>query len=344
MQFKHPEILYALILLLIPIIVHLFQLRRFQKVEFTNVKFLKNVELQTRKSSQIKKWLTLLTRLLIVACAVLAFAQPYISKSDSFNTKNEIVLYLDNSNSMQAQGANGSLLNEAIQDIIGSLDNDEEITLFTNDAVYKNTSIKAISNELIQMKYSVDQLPYQSAYLKGEQLFSKDNSSIKNLILLSDFQQKDNSLIFKNDSTIDLNLVQPKPLNTVNISIDSLYIENNPNNAKELHVLLSSNTTDLNEVSVSLYNDNNLLAKTAVDLSNGSKAIFTLPETETFDGMLSIDDAGLQYDNTFYFNLNTQTKIKVLGINNVNDDFLKKLYTNDEFEYLGYNADALNYN
>ncbi len=41
MQFKNPEILYALFLLLIPIIVHLFQLRKFQKVAFTNVAFLK---------------------------------------------------------------------------------------------------------------------------------------------------------------------------------------------------------------------------------------------------------------------------------------------------------------
>ena len=54
MQFKHPEILYALLLLLIPIIVHLFQLRRFQKVPFTNVAFLKEISVQTRKSSTIK--------------------------------------------------------------------------------------------------------------------------------------------------------------------------------------------------------------------------------------------------------------------------------------------------
>ena len=65
MQFKHPELLYALFFLLIPIIVHLFQFRKFQKEAFTNVSFLKEVTIQTRKSSQLKKRLTLLTRLLI---------------------------------------------------------------------------------------------------------------------------------------------------------------------------------------------------------------------------------------------------------------------------------------
>jgi len=74
MQFKHPELLYALFLLIIPIIVHLFQLRKFEKVSFTNVAFLKEAKLQARKSSQIKKWLILCTRLLLLACIVLAFA------------------------------------------------------------------------------------------------------------------------------------------------------------------------------------------------------------------------------------------------------------------------------
>ena len=67
LQFKHPEILYTLFLLIIPIIVHLFQLQRFIKVPFTNVKFLKQITLQTRKSSKLKKWRILLSRLALFA-------------------------------------------------------------------------------------------------------------------------------------------------------------------------------------------------------------------------------------------------------------------------------------
>ncbi len=87
MQFKHPEILYALFLLLIPIFIHLFQLRRFQKVAFTNVAFLKKVTIQTRKSSQLKKWLTLLMRLVALACIIIAFAQPFTASKTALNTK-----------------------------------------------------------------------------------------------------------------------------------------------------------------------------------------------------------------------------------------------------------------
>ena len=74
MQFKNPELLYALFLLLIPVLIHLFQLRKFQKESFTNVAFLKKVTLQTRKSSQIKKWLVLCLRMLLLAAIIFAFA------------------------------------------------------------------------------------------------------------------------------------------------------------------------------------------------------------------------------------------------------------------------------
>src|SRR5690554_2868225 len=97
MQFKHPEILYALFLLLIPILIHLFQLRRFQKIDFTNVAFLRKVTSQTRKSSEIKKWLTLLTRLLAMACLILAFAQPFFTSKTAIEKNLETVLYIDNS-------------------------------------------------------------------------------------------------------------------------------------------------------------------------------------------------------------------------------------------------------
>ena len=77
MQFALPELLYALFALLIPILVHLFQLRRFKIQKFTNLAFLEKISVQTRQSSTLKKWLILLFRMLALACIVLAFAQPY---------------------------------------------------------------------------------------------------------------------------------------------------------------------------------------------------------------------------------------------------------------------------
>lgn len=343
MQFKHPELLWALLLLLIPIIIHLFQLRRFQKVEFTNVKFLKNVKLQTRKSSQLKKWLTLITRLLIIALTVIAFAQPFISNSENFSTKNETVIYIDNSFSMQAKGNNGSLLNESVQAIISNIPEDESLTIFTNDDLYRDINIKGISNDLIGLKHSTNQLSYESAYLKGQQYFSKDASSLKSLVILSDFQQKDSPLDFEIDNSIALKLVQPKSIVTNNISIDSAYVSKNNTDNIELNVVLSHQGDPIDNVSVSLLNMGELVAKTAVNLNGETQTTFTLPNNQVFNGEISIEDAGLQYDNRLYFNINAPEKIKVLSINDASDVFLRKLYTEDEFDFLSFESNALNY-
>ncbi|MEO1033597.1 MAG: BatA domain-containing protein [Bacteroidota bacterium] len=345
MQFKHPELLYALFLLVVPILIHLFQLRRFQKVQFTNVKFLKAVKLQTRKSSQLKKWLTLTARLLLLTCAIIAFAQPFIPNTDDFNDTQETVIYLDNSYSMQAKGKNGTLLNEAIQDIINTLPEDEPISLFTNDQTFRNTTVKALKNDLIQLGYSSAQLNYDALFLKGKQLFSNNLTSNKNLVLVSDFQQKANPISFDVDSTINIKLVQPKSMILTNVSIDSVYISNTAAETLDLSVKLSNQGEALENVTVSLFNDDALLAKSAVDIDGEAETLFTISNTMVINGRLVVEDLGLQYDNTFYFNLNSKPKIKVLAINESTEDrFLNRIYTDDEFAYQSYDLNALNFN
>ncbi|WP_179338990.1 BatA domain-containing protein [Winogradskyella ludwigii] len=345
MQFKNPELLYALFLLVVPILIHLFQLRRFQKVKFTNVKFLKSVKLQTRKSSQLKKWITLVTRMLLLASVIIAFAQPFIPNTEAFNQKQETVIYLDNSFSMQANGSNGTLLNEAIQDVINTIPEDEVISLFTNDKTFRNITVKALKNDLIQLKHSPTQLNYAAAYLKGKQLFSKGSAATQNLVLVSDFQQKEQPFNFETDSTVQLQLVQPKSTITSNISIDSIYVSNTTSETLELKVKLSNKTEPIKNVTISLFNDDVLLTKSAVDIDKEAEATFTVPNNKVINGKLTINDAGLQYDNLFYFNINSKPKIKVLAINGTADDsFLNRIYTEDEFDFKSFKLNTLNFN
>jgi hypothetical protein len=344
MQFKNPELLYALLLLLIPIIVHLFQLRRFQKVDFTNVAFLKSVTIQTRKSSQLKKWLTLLTRLLLLTAVIIAFAQPYFSKDDSFKLDSETVIYLDNSFSMQAKGNQGELLKRAVQDILESNYNDEKVTIFTNNSTLKNSSSKTIQNDLLQLAYSSNQLDYNAAILKGKALFSKDNSTRKNLILISDFQQLQQGIEIQADSSINTNLIQLKPINTNNVSIDSLYISKINSSNIELTVSLDGSPESLENLPVSLFNGENLVAKSAVSSTSLNSTTFSIPNNVKMNGKITIDDASLQFDNTLFFNINERSKINVLTINEASDNFLKRIFTDDEFDFQSVQANQLNFN
>src|SRR5579863_8723490 len=78
MNFLFPSFLYALSAVSIPVLIHLFNFRRYKKLYFSNVRFLKEVVQESRSRSRLKHWLVLLCRILIVAFLVLAFAQPYI--------------------------------------------------------------------------------------------------------------------------------------------------------------------------------------------------------------------------------------------------------------------------
>ena len=190
MQFKHPELLYALFLLLIPIFIHLFQLRKFQKVAFTNVAFLKKVNIQTRKSSQLKKWLTLLLRLLALACIILAFAQPFTASKTALNNKKETVVYLDNSFSMQAKGPSGPLLLRAKQQLYDETNGAATVSWFTNTSQQKGVDLPAFKSAVLDIPYAATQLPTEEVLLKANQLFTKDEGSDKRLVWISDFQTK----------------------------------------------------------------------------------------------------------------------------------------------------------
>ncbi|UKM63610.1 BatA and WFA domain-containing protein [Flavobacteriaceae bacterium GSB9] len=344
MQFKHPELLYALFLLLIPIIVHLFQLRKFQKVDFTNVAFLKAATMQTRKSSQIKKWLILLTRMLLLATLVFAFAQPFTTKNNSFKTEKETVIYLDNSFSMQAKGKQGVLFKRAIQDLITNIPEDENVTIITNNSRFKNTSIKAIKNDLLQMEYSANTISTEAALLKSKSAFSNKNGIEKNIVLISDFQGLDANFRPEPDSTTQLNLVKLEPVNRNNIWVDSAFISKKGANGIDLNIILRNSGTPIDNFPISLFNNDTLIAKTSVSINKRAETIFSIPANEVINGKITINDANLPFDNTLFFNINKTPKINVLAINAADDSFLKRLYTDDEFNYSSTQVNQLDFN
>jgi len=343
MQFKHPELLYALFALLIPILIHLFQLRKFKKQAFTNVAFLKKVTAQSRKSSQIKKWLILFTRMLVFAALIFAFAQPFTSKINALNTQKETVVYIDNSFSMQAKGQEGELLKRAVQDLIENLEVTENFSVFTNNYTFKNTTITAIKNELLQLDYASNQLNYDAVLLKGKNLFSTNSGNQQQLILVSDFQTKETAFTPTLDSLISLHAVQLKPVNSNNLSIDSLYISNKTPLNIELTAHVSNQGKPLKNIPISLFNNENLIAKTAIDIEQNATAVFTVNNEESVNGSIVIDDINLAFDNTLFFSINKATKANVLAINESDDTFLKRIYSENEFQYTSVSLNELNY-
>jgi hypothetical protein len=342
MLFKNPTLLYALLFLLVPIIIHLFQLRRFNKVEFSNVAFLKPLISQTRKSQLLKKWLILIMRLLAITALVLAFSQPYFPASDATVAEKQTVIYLDNSYSMQATGSKGQLHDVAIKDLLDHLPPEKEFSLFTNDNTYTNVTKKGISNLLLQSTYSSRTMSYKEIQLKAETLLNRPEM-VREFIMISDFQQLNTSETPELFTSFPAKKVRLVPETTQNISVDSVYI--NPDNNKQLSVTLSSNFNTNRPVTLTLKNKNLLISKTAVIIEEGAGiSTFDLPELNEFNGSLTIEDQGLQFDNVMYLSFNRGQKINILAINEVDDLFLKKIFNSDRFNFISTDFAQANYN
>ena len=342
MHFKHPEILWGLFLLLIPILIHLLQLRRFKKTAFTNVKMLQQVVAESQKSRSLKKWLLLFTRMLLFTALIIAFAQPFFAKNTVFKNK-ETIIYLDNSFSMQAKKGNTSLLEVAVQEIVKKAPKNTPITLFTNNNTFSNTTIEAIQNDLLSLNFSQNQLPLEAITLKATSLFSTASSSIKNLIVISDFQ-KNNETYLKPSKELNNYYIQLAPSKVENIAIDSIFYSPESNETTTIKIKLSA-SQDLENQPISVYNGDQLIAKTAAEFNNTKSASVTisLPENDLILGKIQLEDAGLNYDNQFFFSRNKKEKVRILEIYGVETGYLERIYTAEEFEYQKNSIAQLNY-
>ena len=342
MQFKHPEILYFLFLLVIPILVHLFQLRRFKKEYFTNVHFLKELAIQTRKSSKLKKWLLLLTRLFLLACLIIAFAQPFFQAKDSKGITNEMFIVLDNSFSMQTKGKQGELMKRAVQELLENAPENQTFSLITNSETFWNTDIKSIQKELQNLKYSASPFALDNLMAK---IKSRKSPYNKDVIVITDAVGLEAKQLKSIDSTFNTYFIIPKAEQKNNVSIDSVYINQTLDNFYEIGVKLSSYGKNENDIPIALYNDKKLVAKTIVKFEDKEKSInFTIPK-EDFNGYASIEDNALQYDNQLFFSISKPIKTNVVSIGQVEKSiFLRKIYADKEFIYSNFDIKALDYN
>jgi hypothetical protein len=351
MQLKHPEILYFLFLLVIPILVHLFQLRRFKKEYFTNVQFLKQLSIQTRKSSKIKKWLLLATRLLLITCMIIAFAQPFLKAKDSKNSSNEMYILLDNSYSMQAKGQKGELLKRAIQELLENTPENQNFSLITNSETFWNTNLKSIQKELQNLKYSPLPFQLESAMAK---IKSKKSAFNKEIIIITDAIGLEPKQLKSMDKDSNTYFIIPKAEQKNNVSIDSVFIHQTLDDFYEIGLKISvfgeknndpSDSEQAKQIPIALYNQNKLIAKTLTKIETKEKTIyFTIPKKD-FHGYASVTDSGLQYDNNLYFSISEPKKTNIISIGKAEkSNFLSRIYTSDEFNYTNSTIETLDYN
>lgn len=107
----------GLIAVAVPIVIHLINLRRPQKVRFSTLSFLNELRKSTIRKIRVKQYLLMALRALAVLFLALALARPFLpptlTGTSSSDNPRAIGILMDNSASMSRVGANGPLIEQA---------------------------------------------------------------------------------------------------------------------------------------------------------------------------------------------------------------------------------------
>ena len=349
MRFLSPGFLFALLTIVIPILIHLFNFRKFKKVYFSNVRFLKNVAIQNQSKRQLKDRLILASRVLGIAFLVFAFARPYIPDASQDNSfQNQVLsIYIDNSSSMEAQNKEGMLLDEAkrrAKEIASAYSLNDKFQILTNDFEGKYQrllSLEEFQNALDAVEISPAQKNITQIISRQKDVFLKEPNSRKTIYLISDFQN--NTLAeqaIPTDSSFAIRLVRVKSNPQPNISIDSLWFNtaiHKPGDFEKIIVRLKNNSEEeAINIPIKLFINKEQKALGSLTIKARSTALDTL----TFSGLNSgwkeafveITDYPLVFDDKFYFSFKVEESMPVLIINGTTENnYLNALFQSDSF-------------
>lgn len=350
MNFIFPGFLFALLAVAIPIIIHLFNLRKFKRVYFSNVQFLKALQQQTSSSQRLKERLILAARLLAIIFLVLAFAKPYIpaKTQPSATFQNHVVsIYVDNSFSMGTVNKEGTLLDEAkrkAKEIVSTYSSADKFQMLTNDfeGKYQRLLSKdAFERALDEVKISSNTRNLNQIVDRQQDVFSSEPNSRKTIYLISDFQK---NILGKNqvqaDKSIDIRLVRLKANPQPNVSVDSVWFSSpihKPGHTEKLLVKLRNNS-DQKVAHVSIKLKINEQQKALGNLSIGAHG--TKIDTLSFGGLapgwqqgqISIVDYFVTFDDQLYFSFQVQDKLPLLAINGGGPNpYINAVYKSDSF-------------
>ena len=354
MAFLYPGFLWAFFILIIPIVIHLFNFKRYKTMYFSSLAFVKHVDEKTKATKSLKNILVLLSRLLAFAFLVLAFAQPYFtSKNDGEVSKASFLsMYIDNSFSMQSRGAEGQLLSEARENarsIIKNASLDTRFIIVTNDFSGSEerimTKVEAFE-KIDNIEFSPITRSLNEVIQWQENNFSKknleDGIQIQN-VLLSDFQEI--NLKFSSKLNVEEILMYPIKLNAEtdnNILIDSIWF------SSPIHKVNTKNELNIRIQNNSPLNLTNTEVIIAVD--SYKKTIFVdIPENQSIvtkigymdksigfkTGKVQVVDNQVFFDDTYYLSYKVKKNINVLILND--DDAIPNLSMvldlDDYFQY-----------
>lgn len=347
MEFVNPYMLYGFAALLIPVLIHLFNFRRHKLLYFSNISLLKNLQEQTSRTNKLLHLLVLLCRLLAIAALVMAFARPFLPDENRLKPtkRNLVMVYVDNSLSMQARSEKSTLLDEAklkATEIAASFNKEDKYILLTNDL---NPALERpmSGDEFIA---EINKLNLSHFSRKLSQILGRTNTMHhegypqKVLFVLSDFQASTADLgNIVSDTATPYYFVPLTAARSNNVYVDSCWFESplhHPGELAEMKArIVNDGSEEIKNLTVRLSVQNEQKAIANVDIAPASSAEVSLrfdvskvgPATGTFE----ITDYPVNFDDKLYFTFKVDQAIRVLEIyDNEANPWLKTLLEGED--------------
>jgi hypothetical protein len=353
MNFLYPGFLFALLAIAIPIVIHLFNFRRYKKIYFSNVQFLKEAKEQNSSREKLKNLLILSSRILAIAFLVLAFARPYIPTASTANpaATHVVSIYIDNSYSMETVNKEGSLLDEAkrkAREIVEGYGLNDQFRLITNDFEGRHQRLVS-KEEFIQL---LDDIKISAVSRTLQQVVNRQQSATsgntnQSSYIISDFQKGfAGSKPIQMQPGLSQTLIKLKANSLPNISVDSIWslspIHRPGGNEQFVVKLRNYGGEHAAEMPIRLSINNQQKALSNVSVKAGESVNDTLSfsnsqlvnrtTSEWLNGSVSIKDFPLTFDDQLNFSFKVSNELKVLSIaGNSSNIFIKALFSADKY-------------
>ncbi len=236
MTFLNPTMLIGMLAAAIPVIIHLLNLRKLRRVEFSSLIFLKKLEKSKIRKIKLKQLILLALRTLIIIFIVAAFSRPTIKNTNFGGAgagNSAVVLILDNSYSMSLVGLKGSnfsrMKNIAVQ-ILETLRPADEIYIVTTAGKQygKFANLNSALKFINLIKPSAITSSAQKLFNNAFSLLAASPSVNKEVFVVSDFQKNifEKKFNLSRKVKADIYLVGLPLPEVSNMSVENFTLEN----------------------------------------------------------------------------------------------------------------------
>ena len=352
-NFLNSNVLWGLFAIAIPIIIHLFNLRRVKRVEFSNTSLLRRVKEESSAKRKPVELLILMSRVLGVVLLILTFARPvYKDAQNDLSLQGEVLLYLDNSFSLSVKDQGGqSAFDNAYnlsQDLVNAYP-DGTIFRFIENAYSNSIATEFTKSSLTDNLTEIQQVGVDRSF---EEISNRQKGQAisGDVYLVSDFQNSQGLNLLSADTTSNYFLVPAIGSDYSNVFVDSVFLQNtflSGSVTNLLKVRLRRNDRSIDQVNLKLYIDERLSGTNQIsfgdDLIMDYDFEIPLADQAINEIRISLDDPGLAFDNDYYLAINQLDKIRVLDLYESNTpSFVSSLFDdNDLFQFERGNSNAL---